>query len=108
MLAYNNLSSARQRWVDLVEQHFPEVKLRGVVTFKEINSIHDFFFEKRESDKRYKISKPLWLITNNAISKGVYQFPASDAPEVETPVIDDKMELYYRSELLAHSIKPKP
>lgn len=107
MLTYNSLSSAQRRWVDLVEIYFPEIKTRGVVTNKEVRTIHDFFVGKRAEDKRFKISHPIWLITNNAVSRGVYTFPSSSFVE-ESAQLHDGLELIYRTELAAYNIKPKP
>ena len=109
MVTYNDISPAQKRWVDLVEIFFPGVKSRGAVTYKEIHEIHDFFVSKRAEDKRFKVSMPIWLITANAMERGVYKFPASDAiPDDEPADIDTELEQIYLSELARYGITPKP
>ena len=75
MLQYHNLTPAQRKWVELVQLHFPEIV--NEITFKQVTAIHQFFLEKRNDNKKYKVGMPLWLITNNAIRKGVYFFPVS-------------------------------
>lgn len=67
--------------------------------------VNDFFVSKREKDKRYKVSKPLWIITHNAVSRGVYKIPFEEVKFKET--ITDPMEKMYRAELKKFGIKPK-
>lgn len=105
MLEYDDLSPAQKRWVDLVELFFPDIQLRGKITYKEIQEVHEFLLKKRDEDKRFKCAMPLWVITNNALSRGVYQFPASDVSKAMT--FDEKMEQFYLAELARFGIKPK-
>ena len=101
LLQYKDLSPAQRRWVELVEIHFPHIQ--HTIAYSEIRQIHDFFFSKRSADKRFKISKPLWLITHNAVSRGVYNFPGSGARLGEpAPLSDD--ETLYRTELAKFAI----
>ena len=104
MLTWNDLSPARQKWVRLVQMHYPEIT--ETITFKQIKEIHEHFLSLREEDKRYKVSYALWLIGNNAISRGVYFFPAEEntPPEKESSVVDDKLELEYKKELELYGI----
>lgn len=106
MLNYSDLSKAQQRWVNLVEKNFPDIK--GSLTYKQIQDIHTFFTEKRKEDSRFKISKALWLITNNAVSRGVYKFPSSTVEEIEVEtVIDSELEANYKAELAKFGITPR-
>lgn len=107
MLQFKDLTPSRQKFVSLVELHFPEIKERGTITYKEIQDIHEFFVSKREENKNYKVSKPLWLITSNAIERGNYKFPASDAAETTEEIQSEWDHLYY-AELARYGIKPRP
>jgi hypothetical protein len=105
MLNYTDLSPAKQKYIDLVELFFPDIKTRGVITFQEMNDIHAFFVKKREENKKYKCSMPIWLITSNAMSRGVYKFPASDVTiEQDTSGLTE-LDLQYHAELARYGIK---
>jgi hypothetical protein len=111
MLSYEDLSAAQKRWVDLVEIHFPNILdvTNGTLTYKDILQIDNFFREKRSENKKYKVSKPIWLITNNAVERGKYKFPSSTFGEIideNAPVASD-MEVNYQNELKRLGIKPK-
>jgi hypothetical protein len=107
MISYQELSKARKRWVDLVELHYPEID--KTISLQQIKDIHDFFTTKRTEDKKYKVSKALWVVTNNKVSRGVYRFPGSKSEfeETETPIIDDELETLYKAELIKLGIQPK-
>jgi hypothetical protein len=102
MLYYKDLSPAQRRWVELVEAYFPRSDPQ--ITYAEIKQIHDFFVGKRREDARFKISKPLWLITNNALSRGRYLFPASSVPQCVAACLPPE-EATYRQELAKFSIE---
>jgi hypothetical protein len=100
MLYYFDLTPSQRHWVDLVEAVFPEDREAGEISYKRLNEIHNHFVSLRGRDGRYKCSKPLWLITNNAISRGVYKFPSSKSIEIEQEeVLDSDLEIRYREEL---------
>ena len=108
MLSYEDLTAAQKKWVDLVEIHYPEVMLQDNVTYTDIKTFHTFFVQKRVENKKYKCSMPLWLITNNAISRGHYRFPGSLVIIGEEMVgLDDPMEKIYKEELKKFGIKGK-
>ena len=112
MLSYNDLTRAQKRWVELVELHFSNILdvSKNILTYKDINEIDNFFRSKRVENKRYKISKPLWLITNNASARGVYKFPASTIVEElvdDRAPVDSVMELNYKAELKKLNIRFK-
>ena len=102
MLYYKDLSPAQRRWVELVEAYFPRSDPQ--ITYAEIKQIHTFFVGKRREDARFKISKPLWLITNNALTRGRYMFPASNAIQRIAACLPQE-ELTYRQELAKFSIQ---
>ena len=99
MLQFNALSPAQRRWVELVELYFPNTG--KTISYAELKKIDGFFRGKRQDDPRFKVSKPLWLITHNAIERGVYLFPASGVKIAET--LTDR-EAEYRAELAKFSI----
>lgn len=105
MLNYDDLSPSQQKFIDLTIIHFPELAQGGKCTYKELMHIHETFVSYRAKDKAYKMSKPLWLITNNAIERGVYQLPLPNQ-KIEVN-ITNPMELMYRAELKRFGIKPK-
>ena len=82
MIEFAQLTVAQQRWVTMVQHFLPEVYVRGSITHKELIMAHAKFMEMRETDKKYKVGWPIWLIMNNATSRGVYKIPSSD-PTVE-------------------------
>ena len=102
MLTYDILTDSQRRWVNLVEFHYPDITTE--ITYLQIKEIHIFFTEKRLENKNFKCAKALWLITNNAISRGVYSFPSSKAPEKKEVEILDSLEIGYREQLSAHGI----
>ncbi len=79
MLSYNDLSIGQRKWVDLVEACELLDSNKNEVSYKEIQTIHEYFVKQRSVNKKFKVSKPLWLITNNAIRRGVYAFPSSES-----------------------------
>lgn len=103
MLAYDDLSPARKRWVMLVEFAHPEVT--DTITYQQIKDFHEEFLLLRDKDPRYKVGMPLWLIGQNAISRGVYFFPSSKntAPTV-TKQENSPLEEEYLIELKAYGI----
>ena len=95
MLQYHHLSAAQRKWVDLVQFHFPEIT--NEITFKQVTAIHNFFLEKRKENAKYKVGMPLWLISNNALKKGVYFFPVSMYNNTNESLTNT--EIQFRSEL---------
>ena len=78
MKNFDELSPAQERWVVLVEYCFPAIYQSGQITHKELIKVHAQFLDMREQDKKYKVGWPIWLISNNAITRGVYQIPQKD------------------------------
>lgn len=107
MLMWQNLSKAQQRWVTLVEMFYPEVE--DTVTFQQIHEFHEFFKSKRTEDPKYKVGLALWMITHNAISRGVYFFPSQKNSldiEPDEPVeVDPELEPLYQQELMNYGIE---
>lgn len=106
MLTWDDLSPARQKWVRLVQLHYPEIK--SEITYAQIKEIHKEFSDKRSQDKRYKCAFALWLIGPNAISRGVYFFPAEgNIPpnQPETTSAKSELDVAYEEELAAYGIK---
>lgn len=105
MLSYPDLTHTQRKWVDLVEIHFPEIE--GTITYKQVLEVHDFFTSKRVENKAYKISKALWLITNNKTGHGIYMFPGSKIGDIPSETEDSPAEIAYKEELIKLGIKPK-
>ena len=61
MLEYDDLSLGQSKWVDLVEHFFPDIKERGVITFKELNEIHAFLKEKRKEEIGLVLKNLSWI-----------------------------------------------
>lgn len=106
MLTWHDLSKAQKKWVTLVQMFHPEV--RDTVTFQQIKEFHAEFMEKRSEGKKFKTGMPLWLITHNAIERGVYFFPSEEntvqmEPEELTP-IDPEFEPEYQQELAEYGL----
>lgn len=98
MLNYHDLTAAQRHWVDLVEASFPDEP--DVLTYKRLLELHAHFVSLRSVDARYKCAKPLWLITNNAISRGLYKLPKSTfIDDAEDLPLDSELEIRYREEL---------
>jgi hypothetical protein len=108
MLQFKDLSPAQQKFVLLVELHFPQIKERGTITYKEINEVHDFFLEKRKENKNYKVMKALWLVTNNKIERSLYKFPLSEEKVAPPSEPLTEWDLMYQAELARYGITPLP
>jgi hypothetical protein len=96
MLQYHHLTPSQRKWVDLVQLHFPNIVHE--ITFRQVQEIHQFFLAKRQENKKYKVGMPLWLITHNAIKKGVYFFPVSMYNNTLESIT--KTEAQFRDELV--------
>ena len=109
MLQYKDLSPAQRRWVDLVSLFFPDTG--STLTYTELTKIDRFFFVNREKDPRFKISKPLWLISNNAVSRGIYFFPRDTAvytpPDTNTDLENTLHEELRRLDVLDVFLNPR-
>lgn len=64
-----------------------------------MKTAHDKFTELRKTDKKYKVGWPIWLITNNAITRGVYELPVPDGtvkievdPDIDHPFYPEYIE----------------
>lgn len=75
MITHSELTPAQEKWLALIEYYFEDVYSSGKITHKQLKAAHDRFTVLRKEDKKYKVGWPIWLITNNAISRGVYELP---------------------------------
>jgi len=99
MLNYNELSAGQRKWVDLVEILFSDVYKSGIITYNKLKEIDNTLVSLRERDKKYKVGWPIWLITNNAIERGIYKIPKDEEiietdPDASHPFFEE-----YQSEL---------
>jgi hypothetical protein len=104
MKNYTDLSPGQKKYVHFVELLFPELVVDGNIALSDVKIIHDKLVEKRIEDKRFKVAFPIWLITNNQVSRGVYKFPKSDSSNDVVSVNTPQDELYV-SELSRYGIK---
>lgn len=92
MLNYNDLSSAQQKYIDLVSLYFPGLE---VVTFSKLNEIHAFFLKKRGEDARFKVGFPIWLVSNNRRGRD-YLLPLQHVVlEDEVSELDREFQIEY-------------
>lgn len=76
MITAQKLSRAQKKWFSLLEELFPNIAKRDIITVSELKLFHAKLTGLREIDKKkYKVSWPIWLISNNAVSRGVYALP---------------------------------
>jgi len=106
MLTWFDLSPSQKKWVTLVQMFHPEVK--DSVTFQQIREFHEEFKEKRKDGPKFKTGMPMWLMTNNAVERGVYFFPSEentlDMEEEELTPINEELEEDYQDELRKYGI----
>ena len=100
MLSYNDLTKAQKKWVDLVELVMPKMN-KEYLSYDDILKIHENFTVLRSSNKNFKCSKALWLISNNSVSRGKYKFPSSTSGDLKPDVepVATEIEILYRAEL---------
>lgn len=79
MIKFDDLSPAKLKWLTLVELLFPEIYANDTISVSELKTVHNHFLELRKTDAKYKVSWPIWLITNNALERGVYVLPKPNA-----------------------------
>jgi hypothetical protein len=107
MLSYSDLTQSQRKWVDLVELTFPNTG--EYLNYDDIKNIHAKFTELRVTNKNYKCSKALWLITHNSVSRGKYKFPSSLVYDLQegVEIIDTELEALYKQELMKFGISIK-
>lgn len=94
MIVYNQLTKAQSKWLALCEHYFPQYTVDGIINHAQLKEVHEFLVSMREKDKRFKCSWPIWLITNNAVSRGVYKLPLEKV-DLETNVDPDKSHPWF-------------
>lgn len=99
MLDYGDLSPARKKWVHFVEMFHPEIE--QTVSFEQIKKFHEEFKAKRSIDPRFKVSMPLWLIGENAISRGVYFFPGTKNDSSQFLTTKNEKDSVYETQYFA-------
>lgn len=99
MITNSQLTAAQSKWLALIEYYFAEVYSSGIITYPQLTAAHNKFLELRETDKKYKTGWPIWLITKNQISRGVYKLPVDDVEEEEPKEVLDSLKQEYYDEL---------
>lgn len=106
MLTYEKLSPGQKKWVLMVNTFHPEIK--ESITFDQIHQFHAEFMLLRETNIRYKVGLPNWLIRENRIDRGVYFFPAEGEVYKDTSdnteIISD-LEARYQEYLVEYEMK---
>jgi hypothetical protein len=85
MITFEKMTPAQAKWLALIEYYFADTYKSGRITHAQLVTAHNHFLELRKEDKKYKTGWPIWLITNNAIERGVYQLPtqAESVPQID-------------------------
>ena len=102
MLTYDKLTVAQEKWLNLLQHYFEDVYNQGIITYAQLNEVHNKFLELRATDKRFKVGFPVWLQTNNGISPGVYKLPK---PGETHPNALSDLEIRLNQELRAFGIE---
>jgi hypothetical protein len=107
MLTYEKLSPGQKKWVLMINTFHPEIE--DSITFDQIHQFHSEFMLLRETNSRYKVGLPNWLIRDNRIDRGVYFFPAEgkvyvEAVDEDTEIISD-LEVQYQKYLTDYGVK---
>ena len=105
MLEFDKLSPAQERWVVLLEHFFPEVYKTGEVSHKQLVAADNKFREMRATDKKYKVSWPIWLISNNATTRGKYHIPKKQTEEHDASIETHPFYAEYVAELKEFGIE---
>lgn len=103
MLSYDDLSKGQKRYVDLVQQFFPNIV--EDISFQQMKEVHKMLYDLRELGKEYRVGFPNWLIQHNRLGEGLYFFPANGVSlpkPVRTIEIDDHLEGQYETLLQRH------
>lgn len=101
MLTLQELTPAQSRWLALIEHYFADVYSSGIITYSQLVEADAKFRELRKTDPKFKVGWPIWFITNNQTSRGIYQLPIASASDI--PVDDDISHPYYAEYL--HDLK---
>lgn len=107
MITFDKLSPAQSKWLSLLEILFPDIYKQDTITHNQLKMVHDHLVSLREKDKKYKVSWPIWLISNNSSARGVYKIPKETA-EIQIqddPDIDHQFYPEYASELCKFNIE---
>ena len=108
MITHETITKGQAKWLAMITEFYPDIVKSGVITHKQVQEANQFFYAKRTKDKKYRVGHPIWLLVNNAITRGVYQLPVPGAViEVKKIDVDTSHELYadYASELASFGVK---
>jgi hypothetical protein len=94
MISFEELSPAQGRWLALVKHYFADVHSSGIITYKQLIAADEKFRELRATDPKFKVGWPIWLITNNQTSRGLYQLPV-ESETSEVTIDDDVKHPFY-------------
>ena len=90
----------------MVNTFHPEIV--DSITFEQIHEFHSEFMILRETNNRYKVGLPNWLIRQNRIDRGLYFFPAPGSSYVDnstTVEIVSDLEVRYQEYLAEYGVK---
>lgn len=99
MITVKNMTVGQGKYIALVKHFFPDVYKRGEVTHKELKTIDAKLHQMRATDKKYKVAWPIWLITKNAVSRGLYSLPVDTEDVEDDPDMKNPFYAKYKEEL---------
>jgi hypothetical protein len=104
MITLSELTPAQSKWLALIKHYFADIHSSGIITYQQLVEAHKKFTELRETDKKFKVGWPIWFITNNQISRGVYQLPKELAEQEVDPDTEHPLYAEYIDELKRFNI----
>lgn len=80
MITHETITKGQAKWLALITEFYPDLVETGSITHRQLQETNAWFRKMRTVDKdKYKTGWPIWLIVNNAVSRGVYQLPIPGA-----------------------------
>lgn len=105
MITNEELTKAQVRWFTLITEFYPDIVKAGTITHKQLQEANQFFRSQRTVDeKKFKVSWPIWLIMNNAVSRGVYTLPLRGAVKEVVKEIPSEQRQSYVDELASFGL----
>jgi hypothetical protein len=83
---YSELNKTQVRCIDAYIKLRPELASQPTITRPEVEALHAQLFAERANGGA-KIGYPMWLVKNDKLGRGIYEFPA---PELDSAPILQK------------------
>jgi len=82
---YSELNKTQVRCIDAYISLRPELSAQPTITRPEVEELHSKLYAER-ANGGLKIGYPMWLVKNDKLGRGIYEFPA---PELDSiPVLE--------------------